>query len=364
MELLTRIIGNNLCIAHFCLSYSEAISLYKKVQIECDELDVEDEFIKAIEVEFLNDALIDRDLICVSLKEIKLFNDITQKRSIIGVARFLILPDYVNLTLPVSIPNSYENQVLNKQNDVLKNFRLCLLNNDYATLEDVDIVDMDCVVRYDLRFIIDGEIIAVYDNQILEMYNDEPLQPQRFVGAKIGDAVAISDVEGVVTDFLIQKIQKKIPFNETTPIELLKEKGFVSYQDLLNKFQRAHNQITKIEMYIDYIVDFVFENAKIEFDEQIEEFYKSMDYFVYDKEFDLEESEEKRKELLKKSYIFDLLAKMVELKDPTLLKREIDIVIDDFRNYYLNDRYDFYDLKIYSIKNRIFRYLKKEGIFY
>ena len=289
MELYTRIFDNNLCIAHFSFTYEEAMHIYQEVEKYIDDnLDIEEHFIKAIEIKYINEALEEKELVCVGEKEIRILSDLRENQPYVLVARFLVLPEVVNLSLPINIPYSLKCDVNKKINNVSDFFKVKLLSNDLAQLQDVDVIDLDCIVRYDLRFIIDGEIISVYDNQILEMYKDVELQPERFVGAKINDAVAISDVEGVVTDFLIRKIQKKIPYNETTDKSIFIDLGYNDYFDLLDKFKKSFERVTRVESYIDYIVDFIYENTKLEYSKEINNFYKELDYFAYDKEYENE----------------------------------------------------------------------------
>ena len=362
MEIYTRIVNNNLCIAHFSFTYQEAMHIYKFVEENCDEEDIEENFIRVIETEYLNNALDERDIICVGEKAIHFLSELKENRPFVGIARFLVLPEVLHLSLPMEIPLSIINEINLKNKKVNEYLKLKLLENNYADLQDVDVIDMDCIVNYELRFIIEGDIISTYDNQILEMYKDDALQPERFVGAKVGDAVAISDVEGVVTDFLIKKIQKKMPYTQSTAKEVYYEIGYNDYDDLCDRFNVAFKKINKVNMYVDYVVDFIYENTQITYADQIYDFYKELDYFVYDKDYEFVDDESEQKKIIRKSYIFDLLAKMVELKEPEMLISDEGDIVDEYKDYHLNGIYDEYDLIIYSVKERIYRYLKKLSI--
>lgn len=363
MEIYTRIVDKHLCIAHFSFTYKEAMHIYQNIEDNCDDAEfIEEEFLKTIEIDYLNPLLDERGIIYFGNKVFRLLSDLKENQPFVGVARFLVLPEIINLALPVEIPLSIKNQIEEKKEKVNQYFRLKLLENNYAQLEDVDVIDMDCIVGYDLRFIIDGEVISNYDNQILEMYKDDALKPERFIGAKVNDAVAISNVDGVVTDFLIKKIQKKIPYDKNTTKSLFEDMGYIDYNDLYQSYRKAFFRITKVQTNVDYIIDFIYQNTQIDYPSIIESFYKELDYFAYDKDYDFVSDEEEQKKFIHKSYIFDLLAKMVELKASGLLNDEIEMILDDYKNYHLNDDYDYYDLCIYSIKNRIYRYLGGQGI--
>ena len=78
MEIYTRIIDNNLCIAHFSLEHKEAMHIYQEVEKNHygAQIDLEESFLKAIEDEFLNDKLLERDLIYIGEKDIRILSDI------------------------------------------------------------------------------------------------------------------------------------------------------------------------------------------------------------------------------------------------------------------------------------------------
>lgn len=364
MEVLTRIIDNNLCIAHFSLTYKEAMHIYQEAEEnnDGDTNDVEESFLMKIEKEYLNEILLDRNLISIGEKEIRIISDLKNGQPFIGVARFIVLPEVINLALPMTLPLSLKKEYTNKVNNLKEEFVMRLYDNGYSTFSECDQIEKDCVVTYDLRFLIDGKIVSEYSDQTLEMYKNNEIDLEKFIGAKVNDAVIVSNVDGVITDFLIKKIEKSMPYNETTEIEKFLEIGYQNYLEMFESFSNSFCYITKVNLYIDYFVDFIYQNSDIEFNNQIIEFYKKREFFVYDKEYDLAQTKEEREEIIKKSYIFDLLLKMVELKGSKLAEVDEYLIEKDFKDYCLNEDYDEYDFKIYYFKNQIFEYLKQEKV--
>ena len=362
MEIYTRIIDNNLCIAHFSLEHKEAMHIYQEVEKNHygAQIDLEESFLKAIEEEFLNDKLLERDLICIGKKDIRILSDIKKDQPFVCVARFLVLPQVVNLSLPLSLPLTVKEEYNKKVKNLEKDLVNTLLENGYSSLKKCDEIDKDCMVTYDLRFSIDGNVISEYPNQILEMYKDNELELEKFIGAKVNDTVIVSDVDGVITDFLIKKIQKNTPYNQNTKIEKFQELGYQSYQEMFELFSKSYYFITKVNLYIDYMVNFIYQNSDLNFNDQILEFYKSRDFFAYDKEYDFAETKEARDEIIKRSYIFDLLFKMIELKGFAIGNEEV--AEEYYSDYCLTSDFDEYDFRVFYSKYQIFEYLKEEKI--
>ena len=365
MQLFTRIFDNNLCIAHFSLSYKEAMHIYQETKEDFDgDLSLTEEYLKDfIDEQYLNDELIARNLICVGKKEIKFLNKLIKDKPFMGIARFLVIPETVNLALPLSLPLRIKKEVQQEQEKAMSQFKIAMMDNNYVDLVETDTVDSDCVITYDLRFMIDGNVVSTYEDQLLAMYLETDFDTSRFLGAKVNDAVVVSEADGVITDFLIKKIEKKVPYDENTDRDTYHDLGFESYQDLVDRFTEAYCHQLKVNKYIDYCVDFVYENSNLEINQNVIDFYNRKEFLIYSDLLSKAESKALKEEILKKCYIFDLLLKMVELKNQKLTNDEIDDLENEYEDFLLSGQFYPYKFEIYTMKYQIYRYLKKEKVF-
>lgn len=365
MQLFTRIFDKNLCIAHFSLNYKEAMHIYQETKEDfAGDLSLTEEYLKDfIDEQYLNDELVARNLICVGKKEIKFLSKLIKDKPFMGVARFLVIPETVNLALPLSLPLRIKKEVQQEKEKAMSQFKIAMMENNYVDIVETDTVDCDCVVTYDLRFMIDGKVVSTYEDQLLAMYLDTDIDKSRFLGTKINDAVVVSDADGVITDFLIKKIEKKVPYDENTANDVYQALGFENYQDLVNRFTKSFYNQLKVNKYIDYCVDFVYENSNLEINQNVIDFYNRKEFLIYSDLLNKKESKTIKEEILKKCYIFDLLLKIVELRNQKLTNDEIDNLEDEYEDFLLSGQFYPHKFEIYLMKYQIYCYLKKEKVF-
>lgn len=307
-------VNEQFCQLYFSLSASEVNNMFKENEYSLQRyaLDnvADEDIVEAIldKLEgIIDDKFCELEVVTVGPRKTSVLTKIERNKPIMGICKTCVLPDDINISLPTYIPDELYNFKIDESS--IDNFiHNSLIENGLYDLKDVDVVDDDCIVTYNLRYIKDDLILNEISDQTIDMSDDEEdIDSSKFDGKKNKDEVVI-DKDDYSTIAIITRIQKKIPYELTNEVVtkfkmgIKTKKGFIDRVKSVLEFQRD----VQIAMY--FIVESISKTNQIEFDDVVINYL--LDTFPNVNESD--------KDLIiastKKMLICEYLVKVVELK--------------------------------------------------
>lgn len=268
---------------YFELSPKEVNEIFEEVADENSNLTDQNsiEFIEKvkdkIEYETIQIQINELDVYMIGPKMITYLTDVKKDNIVLGIAKFCILPEELNIELPTYIPSSFiETNVTKEQ--TLSTINKILICNDYYDLIEVSEVDETSVITYDLCYTNNGTVLNKIENQTFDMseVTDEnvDIDPLKFEKKKKDDIV-ILDNEEVKVEARIKKIEKKVAKELTD--EIVKNLKFLRVTTATG-FEKKINEIYKfgktLDLLVYYVTEFIIQNKQIEFDSYVVDFYQ------------------------------------------------------------------------------------------
>lgn len=285
MELSIKTINNQMCKVYFYLSAEEIKKIYESNRLQYDmsgdsftKMLIEGMIYNYIEHNLLDNTLLEKDIIPISNKDIHYLLPLSFDKPLIGVATFPKLLDPINLKLPSYIEYDNDNEI-NKC--AKKRFKNILKEKGFHLLEEIEIVNKNSVVEYDLEYTNDGKILDKIENQEFDMEIDKDLDPKLFIGKKIGDIIVL-DSDQLTSQAKIKGIYKKKLYDSDHYVkEDIEELGFDSFEEFEDVYIDAAEHEAYEDKIVDILTDELLKENDIEFSDELLSFYlKRNDYNV------------------------------------------------------------------------------------
>lgn len=310
LELKYRIIDNHLCIAHFAINNELANKIYNKIKSFGGEL--KNIFLEEIELGLLDSKLIMNNVFPCSKKKISYLTKLEDNAPLIGIAKFAIMVEGINVSLPAIIPNEINASF--KDLDLLaeNRFNDFLIEEELCYYKDSDVITKNSSFTYDLikRNPKNKEDFYKAEDQVYDLNIEDDYDPDMLIGKKIGDIIILDD-SSYILEAEIKDITNTIPYTETKyNVNDISSFGFNTFKELKEVYISGFKLCERINKYIDFIFRFVGEKTNIDFPQSLKKFYKSMEPHTVN---DLS-SNDNINSRIKRGILFDMIAKMIESK--------------------------------------------------
>ncbi len=310
LELKYRIIDNHLCVAHFAINNELANKIYNKIKSFGGEL--KNIFLEEIELGLLDSKLIMNNVFPCSKKKISYLTKLEDNAPLIGIAKFAIMVEGINVSLPAIIPNEINASF--KDLDLLaeNRFNDFLIEEELCYYKDSDVITKNSSFTYDLikRNPKNKEDFYKAEDQVYDLNIEDDYDPEMLIGKKIGDIIILDD-SSYILEAEIKDITNTIPYTETKyNVNDISSFGFNTFKELKEVYINGFKLCERINKYIDFIFRFVGKKTNIDFPHSLKKFYKSMEPHTVN---DLS-SNDNINSRIKRGILFDMIAKMIESK--------------------------------------------------
>lgn len=303
-------IKEQLCQMYFSLSVDEVEKLFVEAKDYCNNKECEKEIVEYIKDKIDNEILEEKfdeyDVITIGPRMTNFMSDITRGKPIMGISKCCLLPEDVSISLPTEIPEIMYN--FNIEDSTIESLANGLLiSNNFYTEQNIDFVDEDCYVTYDLCYMKDDLVLNEIKNQATEMKFDLILS-EKFRNKKVGSKV-ILDKDDVDTIAIIKKIEKRIPYELTDEVVCKLRFGSIkTKKGLFEKLKKILEFQKNIQTANFFIIESLLNSNQFEFDDCVIKFF--FEGLPKIKDEDVEEMTNNIKRML----ITEILIKIIELK--------------------------------------------------
>lgn len=306
MKFRLECVGEQFCQLYFGFDASEVNAMFIKYNEDGSLEEVTtDKIIETIE-DVIDDKFNELDVTLVGPRKTSIITRVEKGKPLLGITKSCILPDDINISLPTFIPEElYEFKV---EESSIDNFvHNVLIENNLYDLKDIKIVDDDCVVTYDLRYVKDDLIINEIKDQTTDVDDEDDIDLDKFMGKRINNEIVI-DKDEVDTIAKITRIQKKVPYELTNEVVSKLKIGSKTPKGFIEKVRNVLEFQKDIQIAMYFIIESISKSEQIKFDDVVVNFL--LDSFPETNECD--------KDLVinssKKMLICEYLVKVVELK--------------------------------------------------
>lgn len=312
---------------YFSFSITEVEKMFEEVFDKYTYLPDSDEAIEEIKEkidnEILEDEIEDLDLVVVGPRITKFMTTVKKGKPLMGITQMCVLPDDINISLPTFIPE--ELFKFDIDDETVENLiKEILIGNNLYSMEEVNIVDEDSVITYDLCYTNDDLLINKIENQEFDMQSDDELNPKLFINKKVGNEVVIDKSE-ITTIAKITKIEKKVPYSLTDEVisklkfgSVKTKSGFVKKIKSILEFQKD------IQISVFYITEAILSSGQFKFSDVV------INYFLKAVNKVENKITESLKNNIRRMLIMEYLIKIVELKtDDDFLSESTEKKLDD-----------------------------------
>ena len=312
LELKTKLLDGQIYVVWFCLT-QDSVNDYinKYVEQTASELtDIEDDtlILKDFERVIFPSELTKHNIEYVGPLMFRYLSRVSYNSPLIGVCKFIKnSKDYV-----VPFPNQldfYINSLIDEYSKKADSyFNLELLNQGLYYEKASDTVSQYGKIDYELRYLSNGEIIEVIKDQHFDLVFDDDLDPQKIIGAKIGDFIII-DEDQVVIGVLIQNITNRYLYNENEYDEdiinpILKKLNLTSFEELKNSFINEYRKYVARDRYFINLLANMADDVKCDVGDKVIDFLKECNPYPYKKDCTCCLNEAERNDAIKKLLIY------------------------------------------------------------
>ena len=314
LELKISIRDNKLYCIHFRVFESEIKKYIDTNEMEFDDEDSRDVFIKDyFENELFPLELEKRGIKPISPIDFRYFTDYSPNVPFMGVCRFISYDKAFDVSIPNEVDLEVEELINEDYSEVDERFDEMLLASGFYFEKAGSVVEKYAKIDYELRYLENGKVFNAVKGQHFDMFEDDDIDPNLFIGAKIGDEITLNE-DLISICALIQNITNRIPFTPDNyekhvirqTFNILKISDFQSFKE---RFKEEYLLKATRDNYICNLIDKMVKLVNYDVSEEEIDFFDKIVSLPFEIEYDETKTRDEKKEIIKKKMMFYALSK-------------------------------------------------------
>ncbi len=260
----------------FCLHQEDIKNAFDSLGFQSLQTEFQKEsFYHFLEENLIINAIIDREIIPLKTKKFVYYNRYRRAMPITGIVFFTKLPELLEFSIPREIPSYVTQQIAKKEKTIANNYDDCLIKLGLYDVVESNVVTETSTVYYNITKLNDSNETETIKDLTINMKDNNSLCNE-LINARLEDRI-FTEIDNQNVEICITKILDKVLYtDDSCDMSKLKKIGYRKMSKLKEDYIEAETIKNRIDEYLNYLSNFLYEKDEIKFTPKVFEFYKSV----------------------------------------------------------------------------------------